>query len=201
MEDEGCIALGGAIAIADALVQRMTVPTRTAHELRYGSFRDTGFVRLEPGFRIRTIAPLLKGGGYRLKGAEEVPSGNSLTIRTGSEFMGMETAYYAVAGKRGASGVRVELVSVEQMIDGKRRPAAAPGERFLDLPSWADHIRLFFLTRAARSDNDVTIIGARSAALIDGDPAIPADPDNYCKRAGEDVACRKIPSLWFQWLQ
>jgi hypothetical protein len=194
MEDEGCIAPGGAIAIASALIQRMALPTRTAHELRYGALRDTGFIHLEPGFRIRTISPILKGGGYRLKAVEE-QSGNTVTIRTGSEFMGMETAYYTVAAKPASSGLKVDLLSVERTIDGKSQPATEPVERFLDLPEWVSQIRLFFLTRAARSDNDVTIIGARSAALLElATERFQVDPDNYCKQEGEGVVCRAIPA-------
>jgi hypothetical protein len=195
LEDDGCLRRGGALRLADAMVERLALPTKAAQELRYGVFRDTGFVHLEPGFRIRIIAPLLKNGGYRLKSVDAAQSGNTIDIRTGEDLIGIERAYWTVAARNEAAGVRIKLESVERTIEGKTAPVSGPVERFLDLPDWAAHVRLFFLTRAARADNDVTVIAARSASLLQSATArFQADPDNYCKHADEGVTCRSVPA-------
>ena len=195
LEENGCLRPGAALLLADLILHSMQISTRAAQELRYGVFRDTGFVHLEPGLRIRILAPLLKGGGYRLNSLETAQSGNTVQIRDASEFIGIERAFWIVKERPGAGGVLVELASVERTVDGTTATVPAPVDRFLDLPDWAAHVRLFFLTRAAQVDNDVTIIGARTASLLQSATArFQENPDGYCKQPPDGIVCRPIPA-------
>ncbi len=96
-QDRGCLVLFGAREILDSVARSLHLPTHTAQNLRFSSYRDSGYVDLEPGMALRSVTPLLKSGGYVLPKHASVERGSTTDIRAGDEFRGMETAYFAVA--------------------------------------------------------------------------------------------------------
>ncbi len=82
------------------------------------------------------VTPILKSGGYVLKSALEASGGNTVTISAGDDFLGYETAYYAVTSRHG-----VEFISADVARDGKTTVQPRPMVRLFDFPHGVRHIR------------------------------------------------------------
>ncbi|MCX6606209.1 MAG: hypothetical protein NTV52_21815 [Acidobacteria bacterium] len=59
--------------------------------------------------------------GHPLRPSNPTPPGATITIETGSDFLGYEQAFYDVA-----PGLRISFSSAETIIDGISRPQPAP---------------------------------------------------------------------------
>ena len=78
----------------------------------FGLASDRSYIDVEPGWRLRVITPILSLGGFRLAAKETAAQpGAAVEIRTDGEFLGYETAYYALEPR--GTGLRVRLTSVE----------------------------------------------------------------------------------------
>ena len=114
----------------------------------------------------------------------------SLTVKTGSDFLGFETAYYSVDAKSG----RIAQTSVEASLDGKpAEPRQAPLAKG-PFPSSQDarFVRLVFLTRSSDADHDMAVLTARRQADLDvWTLKLKADPEGACRAAGR--YCSWIP--------
>lgn len=95
------------------------------------------YIDLEPGWRLRVVTPILKSGGYRLQTTGETSGGNTVTLSVGDDFLGYETAYYAVEARHG-----VEFVSAETTRDGHTTPQPRPVAHLFQLPRGVRHVRL-----------------------------------------------------------
>lgn len=149
------------------------------------------FVDLQPGWRIRTVTPILRSGKYVPEFREATGVGGSAEITTGDDFIGYETSYYTVEpGER--SGVAIALISAEATINGKTsRPQ--PRVRLFDFSSRAQYVRLVFLTRVSRADHNQAILAASDIAILDNlTQQVEADPAANCK-SQEGSYCVWVP--------
>ncbi|MBC7924502.1 MAG: hypothetical protein H7039_02500, partial [Bryobacteraceae bacterium] len=87
----------------------------------YGLSPDRSFIDLQPGWRLRVVTPLLRSGRYRISPETQAVQGTAIELRTGSDFLGYELAYYEVQ-----SGARIRLQSVEATVDGKKESRKIP---------------------------------------------------------------------------
>ncbi len=89
-----------------------TVPTPATPKPLAGTYLD-----LEPGWRLRVITPLLKGGGFQVKTEPVQEPGNTLTLKAAPDFEGYETSYYDILPK-----AQIRFTQAEAMRDGKPSP-------------------------------------------------------------------------------
>jgi len=57
---------------------------------------NLSYIDLQPGWRIRVVAPILKSGGYKVQLQEVRNQNGTITMKTGKDFEGYETDYYDV---------------------------------------------------------------------------------------------------------
>jgi hypothetical protein len=170
---------------------------RTANGIAKGApalrSQDDTFLDLKPGYRLRVITPLTRSGSFRVATAPAAATkpGETITLRASDDFIGYETAYYSVDGA--GNRLRVPLVSVEQMVDGKPGPAAKPLVRLFELPRGTRYARLIYLIRQSAADHDMAFLGADSLEHLDQlTLAVRAD-GTTCVRA-RGLQCSWIPN-------
>ena len=150
---------------------------------------DSSYIDLEPGWRLRVVTPLLKSGGYRLNPGAAQVNGHTVTITAGTDFLGYETACYAVTARHG-----IRFLSAETTRNGTTVPQPRPVARLFQLPPEMRRTRLIYLLRVSRTDHDMAVVAARNAAALDAlTRRVLANPAESC-RSGRDAACEWIPA-------
>lgn len=148
-------------------------------------------IDLLPGWRLRVVTPILRSAGYRLKALNEQTENNTITI-AGSDFLGYETAYYAVKARR-CRGVRVEFTSAERNQNGETRSEDRPLVRLFELPRRARYVRLIYLLRSSRADHDMAVVAATGTKSLETlTEQLEADPAGSC-RSSKSAYCSWIP--------
>jgi hypothetical protein len=128
--------------------------------------------------------------------AEQI-AGNTVTLFAGNDFLGYETAYYAVA-KRKLRGVRIALSSAETTKDGSTTPQAAPVAHLFQLPSNARYVRLLYLQRMSEADHNMAVLASNRmshlqslTAQVEADPSACIGHDsNFCSWIPAGIAVR-----------
>ena len=142
---------------------------------------------------LRVVTPILKSGGYRLRASRETVKGNTIALSAGDEFIGYETAYYAVNARRG-TGVKIQFTSAEIAKAGQTTPQSRPLVALFHLPRWATHVRLIYLQRVSRADHDMAVAAAKDAVSLEAfTRAVQANPTGACN-AGRRTFCSWIPA-------
>lgn len=164
---------------------RVQVPEPAATE-------PSGYIDLQPGWRLRVVTPILRSGGYRLQPVDEQADGNTITVSTAADFLGYETAYYAVSAR--GRGVRVEFTSAEISQDGKTVLQPHPIVHLFQLPRNARHVRLIYLLRTSQADHDMAVVAAAEMDALDVlTHQVQANPSSGC-RSDSRTFCSWIPA-------
>ena len=151
------------------------------------------YLNLEPGWQLRVITPLLKSGGYRIEGTQQQLTGDTLTISAGDDFLGYETACYAIQPRRGG-GVRIRFVSAEVTQEGETLRQPRPKVRLFQLPRRARFVRLIWLIRVSQADHDMAVVAADNMADLDLlTRKVRTNPAAACQ-SGDHSFCSWIPS-------
>ena len=155
------------------------------------------YVELEAGWHVRVITPMLKSGGFPLKIADRQEAGNMIALRAGDDFLGYETAAYAVEARKDG-GVRVALTGVDLNRDGAiTHPAKSVAPR-LRMPTRFRRVRLLYMRKVSNADHAMAVLAApdsqRLAALTHRVQTSPATCRNnrneYCEWIPAGVAVR-----------
>ncbi len=143
--------------------------------------RDNPYLDLQPGWRLRVVAPVLESGGYKVK-TEELQSANgSVDMRVEKAFLGYQADYYTVnspaEGKPIVAFQRAEFTSVDQIRTTKKRP----GVPLFVLPDNTRYVRLLFFTRVSETDHDEAVLSASTRMELDALTAeVEANPAGNC---------------------
>lgn len=165
LEDSGCLAAGGAMRVVQALVESLPLTSGGAFEMRYGAYELRGAITLEPGFRLKVVAPLLQTGYSEIK-TSFAPNSRSGQLEVNVEGLeGFETARYDVRPHSGG-GVEFVLTSVEQNRAGAITHPAVPAAFQFDIAPGIRHFRLLFLRRLSIADRDISLLGGSSWSVL-----------------------------------
>jgi len=160
-EDSGCLPPDSALRLVQTLVESLPLSPGNAFGMRFGAYELNGAVTLEPGFRLKVVAPLLKAGYTEIKTSLAPASGAGALEVNVEGLEGFETAYYDVRPRSGA-GVEFALASVEQNRIGKIPHPPEPGSFHFDIAPDIHRFRLLFLRRLSLADRDISLLGARN---------------------------------------
>ena len=165
LEDNGCLPADSALRVVQLLVESLPLSSRGAFGLRYGAYELNGAVTLEPGFRLKVVAPLLKAGYSEIK-TSTAPNSKPGRLEVNVEGLeGFETSYYQVRPRSGG-GVEFRLTSVEQNRIGKLTNPPAPSAFHFDIAPDIRHFRLLFLRRLSLADRDISLLGGESWGVL-----------------------------------
>ena len=142
---------------------------------------NPSYIDLQPGWRIRVVAPILKSGGYKVQ-LEDVRNQNgTITMKTGKDFEGYETDYYEVRAGNNLLKIRFRSGEVSKN-DGSRHGTVRPLISLFDPPKDDQYIRLLFLTRSSDRDYDQAILTASSSEQLNLlTNQVQSDPIENCK--------------------
>lgn len=164
-EMELCAGPEASAKVIEQMLSTVALPSGLAYRLQYGDYARTGWIDLDPQFRLRTLTPV--NGGY-------------------------ETAWYNLTARKGG-GVFLSLASVEERSrDGsalKERPAAD----LLSLPDSTRYLRMYFRSWTIAGDRKIALLGARTPDELGASSgAFERDPAGFCavERAG---VCITVP--------
>ena len=182
MKAGGLLVLGIGLAFSGCVSTRMK-PV-------FGMSRDQSYIDVAPGSRLRVVTPLLRSGGFRVKGnAAPAPStpGSTLELRADPDFLGYELSWYVF---RPGSDIQLQLV--EATIDARTVPKTTPAANNLfNTGVKPRFLRLVFLTRSSNADHDMAVLTAgRFEDLEPRTAELKRDPNTACRSA---QGCTWIP--------
>ena len=191
-ESQGCIAAGEGLKLAARIVESLPLEPRAAWRLLHANDRQTGYVDLGPETRLQVVSPILLEGSPPdapiLDTSNLTGEDNRLTLdlKSTSNLVGYETAWYALRPKAGQIGFAIAPLSAEKHIQGKVEPAAAPATNYLKFEPRAAYYRLFY--KADKGEVVEVVLAAPTRAELDrqtqafsSDPALCAQvPTQMC---------------------
>ena len=136
---------------------------------------------------------MLKSGGFLLKIADQPEEGNTIALRAGDDFLGYETATYAVEARKDG-GVRVALTGVDLNRDGAiTHPAKSVAPR-LRMPNRFRRVRLLYMRKVSNADHAMAVLAAPdSPGLAALTRRVEASPATAC-RNNRNEYCEWIPA-------
>lgn len=150
------------------------------------------YVDIEPGWRIRLVAPVTKSGKPAVAPRTAGRRGNVVTLAAGSRPIGYEVALYAVESRPGG-GVIIRFTSAEIHAKKKMKRESRPFVSLFNLPPGMRFVRLVFLTRVSAHDHDQGILAATSMRRLNAlTQSVEAYPDKTCKTYVK-VLCAWVP--------
>ncbi len=180
---------------------RKAVPLADPASLPVRSWLD-----LAPGWRLRTIGPIMAGGSesplFSSEPATLSDSGLTITLKASKDLLGFETIYYSIEASRSGE-LSLRLVSAIQSIEGKDQPHLASKAAFALVPG-TRFVRLLYLLRASVTDHNMAILAASSTAeLADLTAKVQADPSECrgnCQWVPPRVALRAEKRVAGNWV-
>lgn len=185
LEKKGCIETGQGIVLASRIAELLPADPRAASTLLHPGAAIAGYVDVGPEHRLKVVGPILREGaqpGASALGSPETSvSGGKATIemRASKDFVGYETAWFAIQPVAGKPGARIAFLSADDNIDGKQSRAGKPRLDYFQFAPDAAFYRLFYLTRISRADHDIAVLAAPTkvdleerTASFAADPAI-----------------------------
>jgi len=153
------------------------------------------YIDLEPGWRLRIIAPITKSGTYHVNLQSSAEQGNVISLKASDDLIGYETAYWALTARPGG-GVSVHLTSAEMTKEGKSEAIATPTRALVHVPKYARFLRIFYLTRKSAADHDMALLGAGQFARLEAftNRLREAPQDACADQPRERIYCEWIPA-------
>ena len=127
---------------------------------------ERAYIDIEPGWRLRVVAPILKSGSFDMHIKEQHQENGVVVLKTGEDFEGYETDFYAVTSKSDGLNIRLSSARITRP-DNKEMEALRPLDPILHLPRDTHHFRLLFLVRESGADHDQAVLAATSTQDID----------------------------------
>lgn len=153
---------------------------------------NNDYLDIKAGWRLTTVTPILKSGGYVLKTPDKpASSSNGLTL-SGTDFLGYEIAHYGVKGQRGGR-VRVEFDSAEVTKEGTTDPQSHSIAPLFQEARRPNYLRLIYLIRISQADHNMAVVTAKQIDALDAvTRQVQTNPADGCK-VDQLAACKWIP--------
>lgn len=161
------------------------IPTETTRE----------YIDLEPGWRLRIVAPVTKSGSTDVGVLTEQRQGNVITLKTSADLIGFETAFWSIIARPGG-GISIRLASAELTVEGKPSPIEKPTRALVHVPHSARYVRAFYLTRKSDADHNMALAGAARIEQLEAfTRAFHESPNEACADyARQRHYCEWIPA-------
>jgi hypothetical protein len=155
--------------------------------------RDSGYLDLQLGWRLRVVTPILESGQYKVKTEEQQGDDGTINFQVGKGFLGYQTDYYSVKsrgdGRLIVAFQRGEFISPDQRKTNKSSPAV----NLFDIANDTRWVRLLFLTRVSETDHDEAVLSSASRTDLDELTAeVESSPVANCKPQ-QDGLCSWVP--------
>jgi hypothetical protein len=123
-------------------------------------------VDLRGGWRVRTVVPILRHGGFVVPMTDQKIEGRTISAKASGEFIGYETSYYDVKGSEdNAVSLRLRVTKLHEEGHVVRR--AEPSYKVFTSQPGNRYIRLMYLLREGSADHDMAILEARDTTGLE----------------------------------
>ena len=173
LEKQGCLPVGEGLALANRIAEMLPLDPKIAYDLLHASMTSDGYIDLGPEHRLKVTSPILRQdaesnsvaiGSPRVSGQD-----GKLTVemRASPDFLGYETAWYAVEPYANRVGTQIVPISIEDHIDGNTSRPDKPRFNYFQFGADAAYYRLFYLTRLSQADHDIDLLAAPTRAGLE----------------------------------
>jgi hypothetical protein len=145
LEASRCIPQGAAPRIAAQIAESVPLPLNSAFHLLHPNSAQSGQVDIGAQMRLEVVSPILNGEMSTEGPLVTSASSNGLTVSlVAANFIGYETAWYAVRPRPQASGFLITPESAERHIHDQTEKRSEPATNYLRFPPDAAFYRLFY---------------------------------------------------------
>src|ERR1039458_4735729 len=172
-EAQGCLAPHTGLNLAMRILESLPFDPSAAYRLLHADNIHKGYIDLGPQNELQVVSPLLKEGTASdapLLETTSVTGGGgqlSVTVKSSSNLIGYETAWYAFRLKPDGSGSTITPLGAERTIAGKKEPEAGPATNWFQFPQQAGYYRMFYKTDPRDSAITEIVIAAATPAELD----------------------------------
>jgi hypothetical protein len=138
---------------------------------------------LVPPVRIQVVSPIVRDPAAPIieeTTAAETSTGLALSLRTTDNFIGYETALYAVQPKAKGSGYSIAALSAERHFGREIEHSAQPATNYFDFPPDSAFFRLF--VKSGQTDFTALVIAAPTKADLESTSALLDSGAETCDR-------------------
>jgi hypothetical protein len=140
--------------------------SRTAPEQLRSAAAETGYIDLQPGWKVQVVFPRLRSGGYVLPSIQQQATvGNTVELRAEPDFLGYEKDFYRI--DRLNDRIIVHFTHGEVHDKSKKKTREAPGLMLFQLTEGSRYLRLVYLVRVSEADHDMAIISADNVGTLE----------------------------------
>lgn len=200
LQEQGCIAPGEAYALASMLSSLFPMPLGMSDRLIHSNLGTSGYVDLQPGYRLRIISPIRESGNEAAPIIEEsgelkqTPDGKfSIDLRASSDLIGVEEAWYTIEKRKSRAGNELLPVHAVTRIDDRTDKTSKSRFRYFKFDSEVVIFRLFFLAWDGGENRKTMLLGGKNETALDLETQrLNRDPD-ACTAMQNQVQCFMVP--------
>jgi len=145
LETSHCISQGAAPLIAAEIAESVPLPVNSALHLLHPNSTQSAQVDIGSQMRLQVVSPILNGNLPADAPLLTSTSGNGLTVTLkANNFVGYETAWYAIRPRAHTTGFFIAPESAERHINGQVEKHAEPATNYFHFPPEAAFYRLFY---------------------------------------------------------
>ncbi|MBS1858253.1 MAG: hypothetical protein JST11_22975 [Acidobacteria bacterium] len=193
-EARGCVAPGTAAELAERILEALPLDPAAAWRLINTNDIRSGYVDLEPGYRLQVDSPIFRDGAPPGTAAIDtaVTGGTdrsiNVEVKASPELLGFERAWYAMVARKGQRGAAIEPLSAERHVNGQTEARAAPATDYFRFDRDSAWYRLLY-----RADRTIVVVAAASYSELERiSKEVDADPSACRTPTGR--RCAVIPS-------
>ncbi len=195
LEEQGCIAPGDGMKLAEQIVESIPLDPGAAFHLLHRGERE-GQVDIWPQTRLQVVSPIWHEGAAPdaaiIEPAETSGNGKSLTVtmKASANLIGYETAWYAVQPMANRIGFSIVPLSAERHIQGETERRPQPATNYFLFPADAAFYRLFY--KADQTRFTALVVAARTRAELDHRTRVLETDTASCQKL-KGKLCVEIP--------
>jgi hypothetical protein len=164
LESDGCVAPGSGIKLAERIADAVPLDLNESFRLLHSPQLD-----IISDMRIQVVSPIVKQAAAAadpaLASIESRSSGLAVALKSTSDLVGYETAFYAVQPNDGGPGVKVVALYADVHEGSKVERRPTPAINYFRFPPDAGFYRVFYETQ--RTDYAAVIVAARTTADLE----------------------------------
>jgi hypothetical protein len=165
---------------------------------QYDGYKQSGFVTLQPGMRLRVVAPLMRAGAAEpIARQAETADGSraSVTMRSSPDLLGYETVTYTMDPEPGGA-LTAEIDTIDLKAAGKTDSGALKSTDYLKGIPPRSMLRLYFQMRHSMKDHDSVLLASGSLGkLNEASGKFEEKPDEFCAAPEAGTKCIAFPKF------
>lgn len=172
LEENGCLAPGGATELLRSIPETAPLPSSVAFELRYGPSWHTGAIDLEAPLDLKVVRPIERDG----------------------QIKGFRNSYFGLVDRAPQGFVLQGRATADSDTERGMLESTSAADPIADQLNRVPYQRMLYLTRASQVDNDLAALGALTRAGLErAHRDFLSRPNAPCDGVAADAVCILVP--------